>query len=220
MATGESKGSKRLEKLEPSTEVDSSAPLVPDPLTDDRGLDELAVAFRDGDRKAGDIFFRRLWKLAYSVATNRYGLLREDAEDIAQKVCLIVVSKADYRFHFSTWTFATASYCCKNLVRKRDRSDRELPHDSASGEAVLSGSIEPGCDEKIIDLRREITKLPTMERTVLRMRFALGMSWEEIDAELFEGEECSRYRASVAVARLSRRLRPRGSRSSIRTNAC
>ncbi len=179
-----------------------SSSAVMDPLS------ALAAASASGDDAATTAFLRHIWGLAFRVATGRFGLLREDAEEIAQDVCLIAIERQSSVLRLTPWVAAVAAHRAISLIRRRTSRESVLgrlarldvePIDSAHASTVAT----------VLDLRRELATLPTATRTVLFMRFALDLSWAEIDHSLFEGHERSRHQAQLALVKLARKLAPR-----------
>ena len=86
--------------------------------TDDSDL--AAQALR-GDREAFSRLLERHYDLIYRVAY-RYVGTAADAEDIAQTVCLTLVTKLRHfegRSRFTTWLTSVAINCCRDFLRRR-----------------------------------------------------------------------------------------------------
>lgn len=91
--------------------------------SDDRDLARLAA---NGDRMAFRHLLERHYDTAYRVALRYTGTI-EDAEDIAQDICLGLVDKlASYRgeSRFSTWLYRVVLNACRDQSRRKQSSER------------------------------------------------------------------------------------------------
>lgn len=86
---------------------------------------ELAERAQGGDRNAFQQLLERHYDTAYRVAWRFLGSI-EDAEDVAQDVCLALPAKlASYRARsrFSTWLYAVVVNACRDHLRRRKSAE-------------------------------------------------------------------------------------------------
>src|SRR3712207_5382238 len=86
---------------------------------------ELAAQALRGDRAAFQRLLERHYDLIYRIA-RRYVGSAADAEDIAQEVCLTLVTRLGQyrgRSRFSTWLCSVAINACRDFLRRRKSSE-------------------------------------------------------------------------------------------------
>jgi RNA polymerase sigma-70 factor (ECF subfamily) len=124
---------------------------------------------------------RRLWvKLAYRVLENR-----EEAEDVVQETLahlwekrgLLKVEKPDAYVARAVWL---------NSIKRRTRQRVHIPLDetaepAAPWEAEPEGRME-GADPDLLE--QALKSLPEAQRTVIRMKYYMGLSFKEIGETL------------------------------------
>ena len=154
----------------------------------DTGDQDLAKSAAQGDAASFKALLERHYETVYAVAY-RYSGQREDAEDIAQDVCLSLATKLrSYRgeARFKTWLYRITVNAARDLHRKRAASGRlnetyaELT-DLARGEAAQTAT-EIAWLYECLDRLAE----PTRETAVLVL--AEGMSHKQA-AEVLEVKE-------------------------------
>lgn len=89
------------------------------------GDSELAARARNGDRTAFGQLLERHYDTAYRVAVRFTGSV-EDGEDIAQDVCMSLVTKLrSFRGNskFSTWLYSVVVNACRDHLRKQKSAE-------------------------------------------------------------------------------------------------
>ena len=86
---------------------------------------ELVRCAREGDAEAFQTLLERHYDTAYRVAY-RFTRHAEDAEDIAQDICLVLARKIGSfrgRSRFSTWLYRIVINACRDHVRRQKSTD-------------------------------------------------------------------------------------------------
>ncbi len=145
----------------------------------------LVERVRVGDEGAARVLFERHRGKVYAMAYSYLGD-RESALDVVQEVFGKVFG-AVWRFRsgarFTTWLYRIALNCCYDALRRR-RSHPEEPVEQ--GVSVLRGGDCEGPDasaqrsELSAALREAVAKLSPKLRDVFLLRFAEGLSYQEI----------------------------------------
>jgi RNA polymerase sigma-70 factor (ECF subfamily) len=138
----------------------------------------------------------RLFRIALSVLRNH-----EEAEDVVQETLLAFV-----RIARRSEIRAPEAYLARavrwNAVKHRARRRRH---------PALDGVAEPGVDDRpnrldAIELERAIAGLPLAQQTVIRLRFYLGLTFQEIGTNLSISTNTAASRTRYALANLRRQL--------------
>ncbi len=154
----------------------------------------LSDALADKDRSAGFVdAFDLLYRAAYQHA---YQLLgdRQEAEDIAQEAC----ARACLRWRRIDNPRAWVLRVTTNLVFDRFRRLRTAAKHTATRPAPAAPA-----DERHLDLRRALARLPKRQRDVVALRYLADLSEAETAAAL----GCSRGTVKTHAARGLRALR-------------
>lgn len=137
---------------------------------------ELIAKAKDGDRKAFGALVERHYDFVHRVAWRWCGR-RDDAEDIAQEVCIrLGRSIRDYRGAgaFTTWLYAMTMNAARDLARKtaRDtaRTDAYGVHASITGD----GTDDQGA--QLDELWLAVRELPDKQRDAVLLVYGEGLS--------------------------------------------
>jgi RNA polymerase sigma factor (sigma-70 family) len=140
----------------------------------------------------------------------RYRIPYEDAEDILQQSFLDFVYKRPTIYSPDAWLLATVRY--RSILYWRQR--RNQLHE-AMDTAVLEGMAkpEPPGQGRIAlrhDLERALCDLPPRSRSLLKLRYGLGLKPAEVAEELGYQASSVRKLTSRCLDRLQRRLQELG----------
>jgi RNA polymerase sigma-70 factor (ECF subfamily) len=137
---------------------------------------ELIAKAKDGDRQAFGALVERHYDFVHRIAWRWCGR-RDDAEDIAQEVCIrLGRSIRDYRGAgaFTTWLYAMTMNAARDLARKtaRDtaRTDAYGVHASITGE----GTDDQGA--QLDELWLAVRELPDKQRDAVLLVYGEGLS--------------------------------------------
>ncbi len=148
---------------------------------------------------------RGLWlKLAWRVLQNR-----EEAEDVVQETLAVLWEKRG-----CLEVEKPAAYACRaiwlNALKRRARGKHSLPLADVP-EPAAPENPEPAAWEKLDPLRleRALLKLPEAQRTVIRMKYYLGLSFKEIGEALQISLNTAGSRCRYALQALRKALEGR-----------
>lgn len=123
---------------------------------------------------------RELWlKLAYRILQNR-----EESEDVVQETLAALWEKRD-----SLEVEKPVAYACRavwlNALKRRTRGKHHLPLEEVA-EPAAPEKHDQETWEKLdpVHLEQALLKLPEAQRTVIRMKYYLGLSFKEIGEAL------------------------------------
>jgi RNA polymerase sigma-70 factor, ECF subfamily len=141
----------------------------------------LVIRLRQGDPEAGGLLQALYRDAMIRFCRGHLGAM-DDAEDAAQEVFCKVIQARQVPDDFRVWLYRVARNHCLNLLRARGRRrDRaRLPSGSdlaAAGTGTLTRLVEEE-DEAV--MARSLEALPEPQREALRLRYAEGLSREEI----------------------------------------
>ena len=166
--------------------------------------------FQDGEAFQAFVSEHRgLWlKLAYRVLENR-----EEAEDVVQETLAVLWEKRGQLDVGNPAAYAARSVWL-NALKRRTRGRAHLSLEETS-EPEAPGPREPEHWEQLdpVHLEQALSKLPEAQRTVIRMKYYMGLSFKEIGEALqislnTAGSRC-RY-ALQALREALGHLRPPG----------
>jgi RNA polymerase sigma-70 factor, ECF subfamily len=120
-----------------------------------------------------------------------YPLRAEDTEDVAAQVLLHIVDHdyavlRQFRGHSSLAAYLTViarRVCVQELSRRATAKDAQNRHADQLAEEPEASRPKPGL-EALEEVGKLLKKLPTRERTVVRLFYLEGRSYEEISTEL------------------------------------
>jgi RNA polymerase sigma-70 factor (ECF subfamily) len=154
-------------------------------------LSDLVVLARNGDQSALDEFLRDVRR-----AVLRYGtaqrLSREDADDLAQDVCIAVLAVVpewqDSGRSVWGYVFTVARNKLADRVRHHVRQSalgHQVPFDAVAGPAMHLADAGPGPEDRALaragtaQMNRLLDVLPATQREVLILRAVVGLSGAE-----------------------------------------
>jgi RNA polymerase sigma factor (sigma-70 family) len=155
------------------------------------------VAFHDDD----------LVRVAYLV-TNDVDLAREAAQ-AAWAIAWRKLSTVRDPEHVRAWLVAISVNEARQLLRRRRRTAiREIPVDSFD-EGVLGRSTGHGSgpDDRSLDLAAAMRTLSPDDRAIVAMRYAMGLTSDEIGRSVGLSAAGVRSRLARSLARLRKELR-------------
>jgi RNA polymerase sigma-70 factor (ECF subfamily) len=178
-------------------------------LVDGREDAELIASIAQSrDEHAFAELLRRYEHDAFSVAYHITGS-RESAEEMVQDAMLIVwKSAATFRGEgqVRNWLLRIVSRRCIRLIRSRKGKPVKIDGASLPPGAEHSTHSAAESNELADALRREFNRLPELERQLVALRFAGGLTQEEISAELSIPQQTVSYRISQTLQQLRANL--------------
>lgn len=193
---------------------------VPNALSDERGDEELMMAFRDGDANAFEFLVIRHRRPLFNFLL-RSVHNRSRAEELLQEVFLRVV-RAKERYQrtakFSTWVYTIARNLCVDESRRqkfrRTQSLEQKRGSDGGGLSILdkSAAQQPDVDQQAQapTLRRRmqaaVAVLPDEQREVFLMRQISGLSFKEIGEAVGAPENTVKSRMRYALEKLRSEL--------------
>jgi RNA polymerase sigma-70 factor (ECF subfamily) len=150
-----------------------------------RSDEQLARQAQSGDRDA----FLALYERYLQRVTNRVRakVPGQDVEDVTQDVFVALVRSLDHyeqRSRFNTWVYTIVNRQIADFYRRRQR--KEAPAEPVDLDSVLEHTALAGEDEGVDDralMRQALDGLPEHYREVILLRFADGLSFQEIAIE-------------------------------------
>lgn len=171
---------------------------------------ELIAKAKDGDRKAFGALVERHYDFVHRVAWRWCGR-RDDAEDIAQEVCIrLGRSIRDYRGAgaFTTWLYAMTMNAARDLARK---TARDTARTNAYGvHASITGD---GADEQGVQLDElwlAVRELPDKQRDAVLLVYGEGMSHADAGEVMAISEATVSWHIHEAKKRLKVLMRSAG----------
>ncbi|MCI0606063.1 sigma-70 family RNA polymerase sigma factor [bacterium] len=125
---------------------------------------ELVQGCLDGDENCWEILIKRYQKLVYSVPL-KYQLSRDDADDVFQTVCIILLEKLktlrDLQ-SLSVWIYVTTKRQCWKVLKEKQREEGLRDNQELR-------LIEQGGDELFLQFQiaRSVERLPRKCRDLL-----------------------------------------------------
>jgi RNA polymerase sigma-70 factor (ECF subfamily) len=174
----------------------------------DRDLVGRAVA---GDPQAFAALVRTHYDAIYRMAWRWVGV-REDAEDVAQNVC-IGLAKAIHSFRgdaeFSTWLYRLTYHAAVDFLRVRKRGRRSEQVDVA---VLFNDQVATGPDAATAEgeLWDEVRNLPEQQRDAVLLVYAEDMSHAEAARVMGCREKTVSWHLHEARKRLKTRLQEAG----------
>jgi RNA polymerase sigma-70 factor, ECF subfamily len=176
--------------------------------TADGGIapDVLAARAREGDRAAFAALVERHYDFIHRVAFRLTGR-RDDAEDVAQEVCVrLGKAVAGYRGSaaFTTWLYAIVLNAARDQMRK---SARESAKAEAFGlHTLVSGEAAEDPDDPVEALWAAVRKLPDKQREAVTLVYGEGLSHAEAADVMAVAEPTVSWHVHEAKKRLKAQL--------------
>ncbi|TAK27593.1 MAG: sigma-70 family RNA polymerase sigma factor [Chloroflexota bacterium] len=121
---------------------------------------QLIAACLKGDHSAWEALITRYSRLIYSIPF-KYGLSQEDAGDVFQSVCLILLEKlGSLRDHsrLSAWLITTTTRECWSLSQKRARQRERTAREQEPAELDMPDSSPPPDDVALLLERQQLIR--------------------------------------------------------------
>jgi RNA polymerase sigma-70 factor (ECF subfamily) len=150
-----------------------------------RSDEQLARQAQAGDRDAFFVLYERYLQRV----TNRVRakIPYQDVEDVTQDVFVALVRSLDnfeQRSRFNTWVYTIVNRQIADYYRRRQR--KEAPAEPVELDSVLEHTALADEDGEVDDralMRQALDGLPDHYREVILLRFADGLSFQEIASE-------------------------------------
>lgn len=175
------------------------------PNVTDREKEEgdLAAAAQRGDRIAFgrllELHYDRIYRIAYRTLGSA-----SDAEDVAQAVCLALVTKiASFggRSRFSTWLTSIVINACRDFLRRRKSTQALVARYGAMRELEAGEQADAAWREDWLDEALSALEAPLRETVVL----VIGEELSHADAAAILG--CAESTVSWRMHNVKKRLR-------------
>lgn len=168
----------------------------------------LVARLRSGDAHAGELFERlhrdRLVRFCAGYLRDRAA-----AEDAASEVVLKVLRSREAPDDFRAWLLRIARNYCLNRVRDLGvRAEQATPSDVEWAASATGAITQLARADERARLARELERLTSHERELLRLRYAEDLSREELAAVLDLPPAVVKSRLYEALAKLRARLEP------------
>jgi len=148
-----------------------------------------------------DSYARDIYRYSYSRVGNA-----ADAEDLAAQTFMAVIESLPryrHRSYFSAWIFQIAHSKVMDYFRKHKRDPIDIPLDAAYSDDVLDHIIKSQTYERLSAL---LKTLKEDERELIRLRYAVQLSFVEIAALLGRKEDTVRKSLNRIIERLSNQM--------------
>jgi RNA polymerase sigma-70 factor (ECF subfamily) len=134
---------------------------------------------------------------------------RAEAEEVVQDTLLRVWKQADRGDILEGGAYlARATYwnALKHRARRREAQSLDAETESAAGPVRAE---DPEWTLSVIELERAIADLPAVQQVAIRLKFYLGLSYQEIGATLSISANTAASRCRYALEALRRKLTAR-----------
>ncbi len=174
-----------------------------------------------GDREAFGILVERhsrsIFRLAYRMTGNEH-----DAEDVVQETFLRAyrrLGQFESRSNFGTWLYRVTVNCALDLIRKKDRQEKDLlqlsPEEAEGSDPLASLPAPEPTPERLLlsaEVQRQVNsalaELSVRERAAFVLRHFEGKSIEEISRVLGLRTSAAKNTVFRAVKKLRQALQP------------
>lgn len=172
--------------------------------SDDR---ELLRRFAAGDRGAFSVFYRRHRGRLFAFLVAQTGR-PEDADEVLQLLFVTFFKRLDSFLaadNPEAYLFQCARHHCMDYLSRRQRSAESqiLDHDV---DRRFWNATSPPTDEDGESFQACLRSLPADQREVIAMRFARGLTFREIAAELKLSQKTVEARYQYGLEKLRRRM--------------
>ncbi len=158
-----------------------------------------------GDKQAFFALYNRYLNKVYNRVKSK--IPAQEAEDVTQDVFFAVSrSLKSYKqeARFNTWLYTIVNRQIADFYRRRGRQSNpvEVEVDLENGERVPSSFDSGDIDQRLL-IQRALDSLPDHYQEVILMRFADGLTFNEIAQERDQSLEAikSLYRRAIQAAR-------------------
>lgn len=165
----------------------------------------LARKAQSGDKEAFFMLYNRYLGKVYNRVKSK--IPAQEAEDVTQDVFFAMSrSLKSYKqeARFNTWLYTIVNRQIADFYRRRSRrsSATEAEVDLESGERVATPFDSTEIDRKLV-MRRALDKVPEHYQEIILMRFADGMTFNEIAEQRDQSLEAikSLYRRAIQAVR-------------------
>jgi RNA polymerase sigma-70 factor (ECF subfamily) len=184
-----------------------TAMVLEDRVASDQQLIGLA---RNGDRQAFGELVERHYDYVYRIAW-RWAGNRNDAEDIAQDVC-VRLGKAIRGFKgegaFTTWLYAMTLNVARDLRRKAKRDTAKA--EAFGVHALIAGEADEAADDPAERLWAAVRQLPDKQREAVLLVYGEGMSHAAAADAMGLAEATVSWHIHEAKKRLKQSMRSAG----------
>ena len=115
---------------------------------------------------------------------HRFGLGREDAEDLLQQTCMIFLRKRSEIHNPEAWMLGTIRNQCLMLLRRRHRSLAQRVDQAVLEQIAGSGESGQVAADLRHDLERVLLDVPERCHRLLRLRYLEGCEASELALQL------------------------------------
>ena len=166
--------------------------------------EQLVKRAQAGNKEAFLTLYNRYLNKVHNRVRSRVPI--SDVDDVTQEIFMAVVRslhKFEHKSRFNTWLYTIANRQIADYYRRRTRGGKE--QEPLSLEVVTFN--EPSYEHEELDeqaaLKRALNVVPEHYRQVVMLRFADGLSFQEIADELDKSLEAvkSLYRRAIQAIR-------------------
>lgn len=154
-----------------------------------------------GDKQAFLTLYNRYINIVYNRVKSRVPY--QEAEDVTQEIFIAVIRSLDsfeQRSQFSTWLYTIVNRQIADFYRRVYRRGEKNEVSLEADDALTVEAETRDMDDKVI-LQQSLYDLPTHYQEVILMRFADGLTFAEIAAQLGKSLEATKslYRRAIQM---------------------
>jgi RNA polymerase sigma-70 factor, ECF subfamily len=162
----------------------------------------LVLRLRAGDATVGELLNRTYRQPMLRFCFGYLGSL-PDAEDAVQEVFCKIIEAAGVPDNFRAWLYRVARNHCLNVIRSRERRPAQMLPSESQLDAEWTGHLTRMVrEEQRSRIAQLIGSLPLAQREALRLRYAEGLSRQEIAYIVDEPESVVKSRLFEGLKRL------------------
>lgn len=166
--------------------------------------DKAITAIAEGNNNALLVLYRNYGRLIYTVAKNIVNNA-DDAEDVLQETLLRIIKYAnDYQSgtNPAAWVLSIARNCANNLVLSRTPSN-SVSLDDDDFRLLRESIADSGSSlDELSIMHDALHTLSTDERTIIKLKFYVGLSHKEIASVMGIDHAAARKRYQRALEKL------------------
>lgn len=174
-------------------------------MVDEPTDEDLVRQAQQGNREAFLALYDRYLNRVFNRVKSRVPV--QDAEDVTQEVFIALVRSLGsfaHRSRFSTWLYTIVNRQIADFYRKRARTGaaRSVPLEAADPAPQGAGEAHERIDERV-QIQQALQRLPEHYQEVILMRFADGLTFEEIAEQRQQSFEAAKslYRRALEAIR-------------------